>query len=295
MKKTLFLILSGSIVIFSIISIISGPVINKTIPTSTSWRTKNCQKLSDEYKNLKENNGDNKVAIEKKKKERNKCNREKAMYGLEYSSLVVDIVCGCVCTILGLIHYFDVGKPFEKVSGIIGLSSGIIGFVLTLVYVCYSGFIFTHHPYEDSNGAKTIFKANDDYSYAKHEEEKIYKCLFSKDNDEDSAFAKYSDLGKKQYNYNRKKLQEFEDQDSKFFLCSGRILDPSACISKEYAQFDDFNSCDTLYIEPVDDINNKYLFDKWITSLIFSCFIIVCDIGLAIFGFLLFKSDGSAI
>ena len=91
------------------------------------------------------------------------------MYGLEYSSLIIDVICGLVCNILGLIHYFDVAKPFEKVTGIIGLSSGIIGFV------------------------------------------------------------------------------------------------------------------------------NKYLFDKWITSIIFSCLIIVSDIGLAIFGFLLFKSDGSGI
>ena len=66
------------------------------------------------------------------------------------------------------------------------------------------------------------------------------------------------------------------------------------CISEEYpvssAMF-----CDTLYIQYIDTIENKYLFDNWITSLIFSCLIIACDIGLAIFGFLLFKSDGSGI
>lgn len=55
------------------------------------------------------------------------------------------------------------------------------------------------------------------------------------------------------------------------------------------------NNCDYLYATPEDDINNKYLFDRWVTTLIFSCFIIACDIGLAIFGFLLFKSDGSGI
>jgi len=44
---------------------------------------------------------------------------------------------------LGLLHYFDVGKPFQKVTGIIGLVTGIIQFVLTLVYVYYSGYIFT--------------------------------------------------------------------------------------------------------------------------------------------------------
>ena len=89
------------------------------------------------------------------------------MYGLEYSSLIIDVICGLVCIILGLIHYFDVAKPFEKFTGIIGLSSGIIGFVLTLVYVCYSGYIFTKHPYEDSDGRKKWYKGDDDFAYAK--------------------------------------------------------------------------------------------------------------------------------
>ena len=74
-------------------------------------------------------------------------------------------------------------------------------------------------------------------------------------------------------------------------------MDARQCISKEYAKVSFISgfSCDTLYIELYDTIENKYLFDKWITSIIFSCLIIVSDIGLAIFGFLLFKSDGSGI
>ena len=74
----------------------------------------------------------------------NVCNRKKAVYGLEYSSLVLDAILGFLCLILGLLHYFDVGKPFEKVTGIIGLATGIIQFILTLVYVCYSGYIFNN-------------------------------------------------------------------------------------------------------------------------------------------------------
>ena len=98
MKKTLFLILSGAIVIFSIICICSGPIINGVIPLAGYWRTENCQKWSDAYK--EENNKDNKEVY---KKYRNKCNREKAMYGLEYSSLIIDVICGFVCTILGFL------------------------------------------------------------------------------------------------------------------------------------------------------------------------------------------------
>ena len=55
------------------------------------------------------------------------------------------------------------------------------------------------------------------------------------------------------------------------------------------------NGCDDLYIRYTDSITNKYIYDRWVTTLIFACFIIACDIGLAIFGFLLFKSDTPGI
>ena len=112
MKKTLFLILSGAIVIFSIICICSAPIINRVIPSSDYWKTINCQKLTDDYKEAKK--GNDKDTIETAKRTKNRCNRYKAMYGLEYSSLIIDVICGFICTILGLLHFFDIGKPFEK-------------------------------------------------------------------------------------------------------------------------------------------------------------------------------------
>jgi len=127
MKKTLFLVFSGAIVIFSIISICSAPIINKILPDSDEWNTHNCQYQSDILKNLEKTNAIE-DSIKLQKKIRNQCNREKAMYGLEYSSLILDVTLGFICTILGLLHYFDVAKPFEKVSGIIGLATGVIGF-----------------------------------------------------------------------------------------------------------------------------------------------------------------------
>ena len=135
MKRTLFLAFSGAILIFAIISICCAPIINGDIIGADSWKTNNCKLKEDAYKLAKTD--DNKRA-------KNLCNRQKAMYGLEYSSLIIDVVLGFICTILGLLHYFDVAKPFEKISGIIGLSTGIIGFILTLVYICYSGYIFTN-------------------------------------------------------------------------------------------------------------------------------------------------------
>ena len=55
------------------------------------------------------------------------------------------------------------------------------------------------------------------------------------------------------------------------------------------------NSCDKIYVKLSDEVENKYLYDRWVTTLIFACFIIACNIGLAIFGFFLFKSDTPGI
>jgi len=144
MKKTFFLIFSSAIVIFAIISICCAPIINGVLTESSGWKSANCQKESDEYKSLKDKDSTTDDQLKTQKKKLNECNRHKAMYGLEYSSLLLDLVLGFICLILGLLHYFDVAKPFEKVTGIIGLATGICGFVLTLVYICYSCYIFTN-------------------------------------------------------------------------------------------------------------------------------------------------------
>jgi len=300
MKKTLFLILSGCIVIFSIICICCGPIITSVIPTSDAWKTLNIQRISDSIKILKDR-GTEESVLKPLKKTRNQLNRYKAMYGLEYSSLIIDVIFGFVCTLLGLLHYFDVAKPFEKVTGIIGLATGIIGFILTLVYLCYSGYIFTNDPYIDNDG-HFVSKRNGDWAFAKFEDGKGYKCLYYKKDDESSIYARYSDLGKKQYNYNKKKNQEKSNSNSDYYKCShdssSTYFDPENCKRSEYypSITTKYNDCNYLYAETIDDtIDRKYLFDKWVTTIIFSCFIIVCDIGLAIFGFLLFKSDGSGL
>ena len=303
MKKTLFLILSGCIVIFSIICICSGPIITLTHFTSLTWKTLNCQEKSDKVKDYEDQNKDEDT-IKDAKKERNLCNREKAMYGLEYSSLIVDVICGFVCTILGLLHYFDVAKPFEKVTGIIGLATGIIGFVLTFVYLVYSTYIFTND-YDDN---APQYKRDGDWAYATQEDDKRFKCLYYKEGDKYSIYARYSDLGKKQYNYNKKQSQEFAKgtdlakctYDSSTSTPRVSLIpnthEPSDCRRNQYLNSDStIDGCKALYIKPESGISNKYLFDKWVTTIIFSCLIIVCDIGLAIFGFLLFKSDGSGI
>ena len=298
MKKTLFLIFSGAILIFAIISICCAPIINGDIIGASTWKTKNCKLLEDVYKLDKS---------DANKKAKNLCNRQKAMYGLEYSSLIIDVILGFICTILGLLHYFDVAKAFGKISGIIGLSTGIIGFILTLVYICYSGYIFTNDVTRSfdtsllytpvgSTSIPLLLKIDKDGAYAKWDDNKgLYKCIFYKQNKPDSIYAVYSDLGKKQYNYEKKKIY---DVDPKYYDCEGSFDHCDGL--NEYipngSTVVDANDCPYLYLPYfAEGTENKYVFDRWVSTIIFCCFIIACCVGLIIFGFLLFKSDGSGI
>ena len=55
--------------------------------------------------------------------------------------------------------------------------------------------------------------------------------------------------------------------------------------------------CKYLYLSShYSGFGKKYLYYNWVTNIIFGCFIIACEIGLAIFWFLVFKNlDSSGI
>jgi hypothetical protein len=239
------------------------------------------------------------------------------MYGLEYASLVSDIFFGVLCSLLSLLHYFGIGNYCEKVTGIIGLACGIIGFILTLIYIIYSGYIFTNDgPGKDfgshfsSNPTSTpishynggIYKLDKDRAFAEWKGNK-YECFYYKEDNEDSFYAKYNDLGKKQYNYH--KDFEFADSNSEYKKCKLSVLssesppiflsDPlNVCKNPVTTQNP---NCKKIYYSGnsyEDDLSLKYNYDKWVTSIIFGCFIIALNIGLAIFGFLLFSQTGGS-
>ena len=299
MKKTLFLIFSAAIVIFSVICICSAPILNKIGSNAFNplgWGFLNCKINSDEYKEAKKLTSDKK-ALKPYKHALNLCNRQKAVYGLEHASLIIDVFLGFLCLILGLLHYFDVGKPFEKVTGIIGLATGVIQFVLTLVYVCYSGYIFTN----DTPRSNSLLKADKDGVIATWDESKNqYKCDFYDEDDSDAIYAKYNEMGKKIYNYDKEMYKTGSTARScQYSRGPGTYGDfADSCEINGYAPGSGstkINNCDKIYVRLSEDVVNKYIYDRWVTTIIFACFIIACDIGLAIFGFFLFKSDGSGI
>ena len=294
-----FVLISCASICFTIIVICNGPIINVLVEFSPD---DNCKKLSDEYNNAKKTSNLNDEQKKEYKRKINKCNREKAMYGLEYSSLILDIFFSFVCCLLGFLNYYGVAKGFEKITGIIGLASGVICFIMTFVYICYSGYIFTNDPSE-------VKKLDKDGLYAEWDNSKSkFICKFYDKDDKYAIYAKYSDLGKKQYNYNKDNY--FLSSDSEILKCTIFINDGTSlyeynpCISSSNGEINptyyprptyDGKNCDRLYYNQKNEsISGKYIYDRWVTSIIFGVFVIACSIGLALFGFLIFKDSGSS-
>jgi hypothetical protein len=309
MNKTLiFLIISIALLVLSAIVICIAPLINNIEVKNTymggtfswkpsSWKNINCAIFADKL------NFDNIAVddIQKMRKLKNLCYRQKAMYGLEHSAFIINAILSFVCAYLALLHYLNVGKDFEKKTGLIGLISGVVGFILTLLYVCYSGYIFNNDiAYGILNTAsqnletpRSLIKLYPNGAKYKLVGGK-YILLAETENGDNVEYVKYKDLGKKQYNY-----------DSKFYEKYIENVPTSSASSECNINYDFSDvanvqtttpgeTCDYLYYTPTSSVENKYIYDIWLTSLILGVFIFICDIALGIFGFLLFMQKGEA-
>ncbi len=332
-KGLIFLCLACGLLALTIVTICVAPLITGVLDAS-EWAIDNCQVYADDHKIVEDRtdiSNDKKDKLYKYlDKGKHLCERRKAMHGLEYASLISDLVFGFSCTLLSLLHFFGVGKPFEKITGLIGLISGIIGFILTLIYIIYSGYIFTHDndnlSYEnDPDNIKALDPDNDLNPYSRSSLPKLdkdrkiaewnndktrYECLYFKEDDFGSVYTKYNDLGKRQYNYH--KDFSIPDANSDYKKCKVNFAQSGTPIFNSGSAYDicksflegkgksDFSNCNEIYYEnddteSINEIYNKYQYDKWVTSIIFGCFIILLNLGLAIFGFLMFKeSDGTS-
>ena len=285
-SKLFFVIFACAVVILSVITICVAPIINN-VNGFRALRSTNCKPDKDKYDYYKKLNADSDT-IDGYKRELNKCNRYKAMNDLEYTSLIMDLVLGVICCLLGLLHYFDQAKYFEKITGIIGIASGAIGFILTIIYVGYSGYIFDNENSGErklySNGA--VFKIENSKEVYPYDEEKAKKNKYLKE-------AKFKELGRKQYNYNSKLYKEYLENNAKFRDCSYNDDDDDN--SAYSISVFNSNNCEYVWNKQhlYSNSDNKYIFDRWLTSIIFSSLIFACDLGLALFGFLLFKGSSS--
>ena len=307
-KTLLFLILATCTVIISVTVISIAPNINNVHGLSQTWATQNCEIIADRIKLLKDD-------ITTLKKMKHLCYRERAMHNMEYATFIINIILGFVCADLALIHYLGYGKDFEIKTGVIGFIAGIIGFILTLVYVCYSGYIFTNDVaflditisgtsinYDDdetveklySNGARYKWKSEEDPNDPDNKDYGKYVTKYENDREDYSNKIRYKDLGKKQYNYKSKyykKYKNYNEKEEDENKCPDPIdvdpllnPDPLNMRAKYKKNGDDF--CEYIYALPNEEIRNKKVFDKWLSSLILACVVLLTNLGVAVFGLL---------
>ena len=289
-KGLLFFCCSCCILVLTIINLSVGPIISKKVGQGDpnngvqAWGTANCKALKDIY-------DDNKAGLDDKGKKNYKspitaCERGKALHDMEYTAFIFDIVIGFVCGLIGLLHLFDLKKDFVSNTGLIGLICGIIGFVLTFVYVIFNGIVFT------SKYSGELERDGDGiYAEKVTGETDTFKCLYSDDSgDAYGGYAKYSDLNKKQYNYKKEFYKGIDNAcitDNYESDCEGYTPDPKFSVSSTI-----YSTCKNLYAPRSLAITNKDIFDRFLTAFILSLIVCLANIGLALFGFLLFRTPG---
>ena len=303
-KGFLFFCCACCILVLTIINLSVGPIVSGTIhnnsidiennmfPLGNDGGTLNCALLSDEY--------DKETGLSDKRKKYvwewaiDECKRRKGLHNMEYISFIFDIAIGFVCGLLGLLHHFDLKKEFVSKTGLIGLGCGFVGFVLTFIYVVYNGLVYTNY-YDDN----TIYKRNSDGAFAEWKGNH-YECFYYDDENPHAVIAKYSDLINKQYNYDKDLKDEFDSSStSEAAKCQYNAND---CYRRESIYENDqktytiggtSKNCKYLYVTySEDEVTNKDKSDRFLTTLILSLFVCLANIGLALFGFLLFRTPG---
>ena len=342
MKNLIFLFISLAILLFSIIVTNITPIIIGKV--GSKWSFYACKLYSEYYdsinKSLKQISSitqkEKDAYLDPIKKEKTRCDRRKAMNGLEYVISNLNIIFGFICAFAGFLLYKNIGNLGSdgKYIGLIGLGCGVVGFVLTLVYVIESCLVFTDVDSElkdsfDINIYNSIIPYNiridSDGTFLEWDnDKKRYNCIYYKEDDEYSLYLKFSDYNNKYLNY----YKDIEIPDNKKYYmyrqCRSAITSkydvPYYCeqlsektdeeidnsydyilknlVKKmiEYSSEDGKikGDCEKIYFyDSTKNNDKKIIYDYWLTSLIFSCLIMLLHLGLALFGFLLFKKGGS--
>ena len=302
-KGLIFFCCACAILLFTIINLSVGPIVSG----EGGWGTLNCAKMSHDYDDRKDTSPE--LTDDQKKyywqRPIDECNNKKAMHDMEYTSFIFDIVIGFVCGLLGLLHCLDVKKDFISKTGLIGFICGIIGFIFTFVYLVLNGLVYTNYgqyPNSISTGTNSLssnyytyssyIKLDSDGAFAELEGSQYKLIYFDKTENFYALYATYSDMGKKQYNYNRDLYRAYQ-ADSRCYLYS---FDPMSYNANGYITSSipsAATNCKKLYRTPTTYISNRDSSDRFLTALILSLFVCLANIGLALLGFLLWKNpDG---
>jgi len=284
-----FFICSCVLFAFSLLNYSLGPVINGKV--DWVWSSQNCGKISDDliedqrkpqYSMTMETYKDYLFKI-------SRCKNQVAMHCMEHISFIFNIAVSFICALLAIYIFQD--KPIPK-SNFIGMACGIIGFVLTLIYVILNGIVYTNY-YDD----KDLLKMKSDGSVLEYEENKGFKCYFYSDVGDKKAFiAKYSDYVKSQYNYDKALIDSYENEDKQRCSISTSsssqyFYDLETCSKRGYLTFSGnyeliAEYCKKVYLKR-DVLKKNYknynLGVRFLTVLLFSIFMLPCYCALVFF------------
>ena len=180
---------------------------------------------------------------------------------MEYTAFIFDIVIGFIYGLIGLLYLFDPKKDFVSNTGLIGLICGVVGFVLTFVYVVFNGLVYTTLYAMNDNGTKGIIKRDGDYAIAEKDETNFKGLYFDHEKNDFKIKKKISDLGKKLYNYDKDGLESYgkvrtattvciDDNNNITQLCANHETLTGEQISGAVTAIANPSQCDMIYINP---------------------------------------------
>ena len=226
------------------------------------------------------------------------------MLSLEYCIVYCNCIFGFLCCIGGFLD--------EGITGGFGVSFSTIGFVLTLVYTIYNGYILYHdspsyieyndlikmstktlilfntpiEPITYAHPKNELIKTDSNGIYANYNKslKNLKKCQLKFppkiNGDTYESYAKYKDLGLSVYNFdNTLYIKKKYDNYNCIYtdlqsIASGKV--------KEVFYKDDNGNlqlCDNLYYYELSNASfisyNKYLYDRWITAFSLGIIIII--------------------
>ena len=287
---TRFLICSCVILIFTIINFGVGPAINKRVGDSISYV--DCSIYSDRLDEYKKSNPSPEDKTLKTYEDFvTMCRRGKAMYHVEYTTFIFNIIISFICTLLG---FYGLEKEMIPKTSRIGLLCGVTGFIMTFIYVILNGVTYT-----STIDSSSIYKLDSDGAFAKLDNtQKKYLCLFfEEDGSLTSIYAKFSDLIKSQYNYNKKLSDSFAN-DPEHKNCKGSIESIRTCGLNQYLDLSvqtytvdgESKECTKLYYQQLFNDNKNYdISARFLAALIFSIFSFIGFLILAYNSYLLSK------
>ena len=238
-KNLIFFFISCCTVNFSIIVIYLDSFISNLL--NTNLRNKQCQlfKNFDEANYYGEKSTSNQEMKSKiktyLKKGKKLCPSNKMMHKFKYISFYINIFFGILCAILSLLHHYNIARRFERYTGLIGVISGIVGIILTSMFIIYNGLLFSNDDFGKdliyntiATPAKNKKKEVVSYKNNKNEwdnSEKHYYNFYYGQKDEELTYQKYKELCEEYKNNKKLATNDDDNEDNeKRFIKSDYFL-----------------------------------------------------------------------